>query len=314
MKERYTLVILAAGMGSRFGGLKQLHALGPDDSTLLDYSLFDAQRAGFTDFVFVIRPELEEDFERQVASRFGNRLKYCYAYQKADELPVELANQPERTKPWGTGHALWAARAVVDRPFGLINADDFYGKGAYQTLIKGLKEAEAKAGEVDQAVLVSYPLNHTLSPHGPVSRGVCVVNNGSLQQLTEFTKIERQGDDRIMGQCEGDEQELAPSTPVSLNCFGFTPRFFDLLQDELKTFLQTPDRDLSKGEFYLPSAVMAGVKQGKLEVAVPSTDSPWFGMTYREDLPQVQAKLNELIAQGVYPSELWGREAHPGIE
>ncbi|KAF0096295.1 MAG: hypothetical protein E1N59_262 [Puniceicoccaceae bacterium 5H] len=314
MKERFTLVILAAGMGSRFGGLKQLQALGPDDSTLLDYSLFDAQRAGFTDFVFVIRPELEADFERQVASRFKHHLRYRYAYQKADDLPLDLSNQPERQKPWGTGHALWAARGQVDTNFGLINADDFYGREAYETLIRALREAKPQSDGPDEAVLVAYPLHRTLSPHGPVSRGVCKVENGKLQELTEYTHIEQHADERIRGVSGDDTEELAPSTPVSLNCFGFTPAFFDLLGKSMQTFLQAPDRNLSKDEFYLPGAVTEGIQQDKLRVKVPSTDATWFGMTYRDDLPQVQARLNSLIAEGIYPSELWGREAHPGLQ
>ena len=278
-------------MGSRYGGLKQLDPVGPGGETILDYAVFDAVRAGFGRIVFVIRRDFEEAFRSQVGARYTGRVPVDYVFQSLDRLPPGFEPPAGREKPWGTGHAVWCAREAVGEPFAVINADDFLGRDAFVQLA-----AFFAAPDADHA-MVGYRLANTLSEHGAVSRGVCQVNAaGRLVEVVEHTGIlpEQVGPGRAFS---GDEV-------VSMNCWAFRPTLFPALDRQWRTFLQARGREL-KSEFYLPAAVSAEVTAGAATVAVRRTHATWFGVTYREDKPRVQALLAELVARGEYPAKLF---------
>jgi MobA-like NTP transferase domain len=293
-----SLVILAAGMGSRYGGLKQFDPIGPGGETVLDYSVFDAMRAGFSRVVFVIRREAEAQFRELVGRRYANRIVVDYVFQSLDALPPGVAVPPGREKPWGTGHALWCGCAAVRDNFAVINADDFYGPDSFVQLAGFL--AEARGGE---SAMIGFRLANTLSEHGGVSRGVCTVGPaGELRSIVEVSGI-RPADIGPGAKYSG--QEL-----VSMNCWGFTPAFRVGLEKRLAEFLT----DLVSGggatdqlasEFYLPAAVSASIARNEITVRVIPTRGAWFGVTFREDRPRVQAALNELVRAGHYPAALW---------
>ena len=288
-------------MGSRFGGLKQMEAVGPSGETLLDYSVFDAVRAGFTDIVFVIRRDFEMDFRKNIGERYEKFIRVAYAFQSLDDLPtISLKSfqiPKNRQKPWGTAHAILAARDAVKTNFLAINADDFYGRDAYARL------AEHFAASEDCA-MAGYRLDRTLSDNGTVSRGVCTTDvAGFLHEVTEFTTlrtIENGGvvDEKTQRVFHGDES-------VSLNFWGLTPAVFPLLGKLFAEFLALYGEE-EKSEFYIPSAITALVSSGNIRMKVLPTNSEWFGVTYREDAPAVRTRLAELVASGEYPTPLWG--------
>jgi len=300
-----TLVILAAGMGSRYGGLKQCDPVGPSGETIMDYSVFDAIRAGFSRVIFVIRRDFEEEFKSVVGAKYENRVKVEYAFQALDDLPNGYAVPAGREKPWGTAHALRAVRNLIDGPFAAINADDFYGQDSFQQLADFLRGTDVEGSEF---ALVGFRLDHTLSDNGSVARGVCSVDeSGMLSTVTEMTKIVRTE--------SGAEDHSDPDNPVvytgservSLNLWGFTPAFMDELVAVFPSFLDANINNL-KSEWYIPFVVDTMVKEHRAQVVVLPTESAWFGVTYRDDRPQVVGAIADLVAKGVYPAGLWKAE------
>ncbi len=292
-----TLLVLAAGMGSRYGGLKQMDPLGPGGETLLDYSVYDAMQSGFARVVFVIRRDFEDDFRERVGRRFEERIDVGYVFQELNDLPGGFGVPEDRLKPWGTGHAIWCAREAVDMPFLAINADDFYGRPA----IHGVGEfLQGQPLDGTAFCMAGYRLAATLSGAGTVSRGICrVSNDGVLESVKEFTKLEADGGhivDRSVGAVFTGEER------VSLNCWGFTPAIFPKLEELFEAFL-AGSASGGSAEFYIPNAVEELVRTERAVVHVLPTESPWFGVTYREDRTIVVAALAGLSAD--YPSPLW---------
>ena len=281
-------------MGSRYGGLKQIEPVGPSGETMLDYSVYDALRAGFTRVVFVIRRDFEALFRERVASKYAKAVEVECVFQSIDELPLGFTGPTGREKPWGTGHATWCARDAVREPFAVINADDFYGAGSFRALSHFLQSAKG-----DRAGMVGFQLARTLSESGAVSRGICqVATNGTL-----LTVSERSG---IVATDVGPDRELPGQTVVSMNCWGFLPSFLPKLEVEFQTFLEAAlSQNPMKAEFYLPSAVSALIARGELTVDVLPTDAEWFGVTYKEDKPSVVASIEALVKSGAYPRSLW---------
>lgn len=300
MTKQPVLVVMAAGMGSRYGGLKQIDPIGPTGQIIIDYSLFDAYRAGFRRVIFIIRPELHESFEEAIGQRAATRMEVCYVYQTADRVPAGSAAPVGRQKPLGTGHAVWcAAEAIGDSPFAVINADDFYGAEAFDALYQFLNDAPNH--DQNRYCMVGYRLENTLTENGTVSRGVCQSDAaGNLQSILERTAIGRDADGII--RCE-DGSVLPPDTAVSLNVWGFTPSFLTELTGMLARFLaQQLPQNPEKAELYLPFAVDELIRSGKASARVLTTPAHWFGVTYREDKPAVQKAIAALTEQGIYPS------------
>ena len=296
-----TLFILAAGMGSRYGGLKQIDGLGPNGEAILDYSVYDALRAGFGKIVFVIRKDFEDDFRRVVLSKYEGQVLCEICFQSVDKVPAGYAYNPERTKPWGTNHAVLMGKDLIKEPFAVINADDFYGKESFQVLADFLKSVEGKQGEY---CMVGYRVCNTLSENGSVSRGVCSMDaNGNLTDVVERTKIEDKNGTIVFTENDVDTP-LDPHTPVSMNMWGFTPEYFNYTEEAFKTFLKQHGQEL-KSEFYIPTLVNDLITAGKVTCKVLDTPSKWFGVTYSEDRPQVVMKINQLIKEGVYPAKLF---------
>ena len=294
-----TLLVLAAGMGSRYGGLKQMDPVGPSGETLLDYSVHDAIRSGFSRVVFVIRREFEEEFRENIGSRFENRVDVGYVFQQLNDLPDGFSVPEGRGKPWGTGHAIWCARSAVGSAFLAINADDFYGSAAIAGVGNFLS---LQTLESTTYCMAGYRLASTLSPSGHVSRGVCEVSDrNALIRIREFTRIERTpsgiADQEDAIRFSGEER-------VSMNCWGFTPAVFASLEELFATFLAKHGA-VEKSEFYIPAAVADLIQAGKAGVSVLPVGNQWFGVTYREDRPSVVSALAALVASGEYPSPLW---------
>ena len=299
-----TLVILAAGMGSRYGGLKQVDPVGPSGETIMDYSVFDALRAGFGRVVFVIRRDFEEVFRTTIGTKYAGVVKVDYAFQDFADLPSGFVVPPERTKPWGTAHAIRAARSVVDVPFAAINADDFYGRDAFQRLADFLKRPQGIAAK-PRFAMVGYRLDQTLSAHGSVARGICKVGaDGLLRTVTEMTKLVRVPGGAENRECPEHPVALTGTERVSMNLWGFTPELFGALEARFPAWLKANAQN-PKAEWYIPFVVDEMVGEGKAEVAVLPTESAWFGVTYREDKPQVVAAVGKLVAAGEYPVKLW---------
>lgn len=296
-----TLVVMAAGMGSRFGGLKQIEAVGPGGEIVLDYSVYDALRSGFGRVVFVIRRDIERAFRAVVEPRLGGRVELDYVFQELDDLPTGFAAPAGRTKPWGTGQAVWACRDAVRVPFGVINADDFYGPRSFALLgerLRGLSPTEQRH------ILVCFHLGHTLSEHGHVSRGVCRVNaSGRLEGVEERTHIARR-DGQIMAEDRHPPAALADDTPVSMNLWGFTPRLFESLGADFRGFLEQRGHD-PKAEFYLPAHLDGLLRAGRASVDVVTSPETWLGMTYPADRAAVTHGIRRLIERGAYPHTLW---------
>jgi hypothetical protein len=294
-----TLLVLAAGMGSRYGGLKQLDPVGPGGETLLDYSVHDALRAGFGRVVFLIRRDIEEEFRAKVGARYAGKIAVDYAFQQIDELPGGFTPPAGRTKPWGTSHAIWCARGVIETPFAAINADDFYGADSFRQIGQFLSSADTSAQPATFA-MAGYRLDKTLSEHGTVARGICDVGpEGLLRCVDELTDIARD----TGGEIRSGDRVLAAHSPVSMNFWGFTPAIFSLLEKEIGNFLRANVAS-EKAECYIPTSVAALVASGEATVRVLPTDALWFGVTYREDRPRVVESLQALVAAGVYPEKL----------
>ncbi|MCQ2343287.1 MAG: nucleotidyltransferase [Paludibacteraceae bacterium] len=296
-----TLFILAAGMGSRYGGLKQIDGLGPNGETIMDYSVYDALRAGFGKIVFVIRKDFEEDFRKVVLSKYEDKIPCEVCFQSLDKVPEGYSYNPERTKPWGTNHAVLMAKDIIHEPFAVLNADDFYGQDSFKVLADYLKSIEGTKGNY---CMVGYRIQNTLSENGSVSRGICATDaNGYLTDVVERTKIEDKGG-RIVFTEDSVDTEIPLNTPVSMNMWGFTPEYFDYAMDAFKCFLQENGQEMKK-EFYIPTVVNELIRAGKATCKVLDTTSQWFGVTYAEDRPQFILKINELVNKGVYPAKLF---------
>lgn len=302
-----TLLVLAAGMGSRYGSLKQMDGVGPNNEAIIDYSVYDAIRAGFGKVVFVIRHSFEKEF-REVfsADRFGGRIAVDFVFQELDYLPEGLTVPEGRVKPWGTNHAVMMAADAIHEPFAVINADDFYGADAYKVIGEYLSALD---GEKNHYCMVGYEVNKTLSENGTVSRGVCSVDeNRFLTSIVERTKIERNAEGTIVFHDLGEDEPLAENTPVSMNLFGFTPDYFAYSEEYFKEFLSDPANIANpKSEFFIPLMVNKLVSDGTAKLKVLPTTANWFGVTYKADKPQLVAKIEQLIEEGVYPRNLWGK-------
>jgi len=303
--KKPVLVIMAAGMGSRYGGLKQLDPVGNHGQLIIDYSIYDARRAGFETVVFVIKPEIEADFKRCIGDRVSRAMDVKYVYQLKEDLPEGYSVPEERQKPWGTAHAALAARKVIDGPFAIINADDYYGPEAYQEIYSYLSTHED--GDLYEYVMVGYLLKNTVTENGTVARGVCEETaDRFLSQITERTKIEKGPPPRYT---EDDGQtwtELDEDTIVSMNMWGFTRSFLDEAWARFPAFL---DKALAsnpaKAEYFLPSVVSQLIDEGKAQVKVLRSGDKWYGVTYREDKPAVMAAIAEKTKAGLYPDRLW---------
>jgi NDP-sugar pyrophosphorylase family protein len=299
------LVVLAAGMGSRYGGLKQMDRIGKSGEVLLDYSVFDAKRAGFAKAVFIIRHDIEKDFRELVLSRIASVFPCDLAFQELDSIVppavFEESRKLGRSKPWGTAHALLCAQDKINAPFAIINADDFYGREAFEALGKYLN------ADISEGAIVPYGLCKTLSPQGTVTRGVCEIDRGFLVSADELTAIAREADGKIYNTgANGAKRYLPDDTPVSMNCWGFPTGIFPALRRYFDEFLAEKGKE-PKSECYLPMAADWFVKNGALRIRVLEADSEWFGVTYKEDREQAVNRIEQLVEQGVYPPSLWGR-------
>jgi hypothetical protein len=291
-------------MGSRYGGLKQIDAVGAHGEAIIDFSIFDALRAGFGKVVFVIRRDIEAEFKQAVGAKFSRRVPVEYAYQALDQLPPGFSLPPSRKKPWGTAHAIMAATGLIREPFAVINADDFYGAASFRTLADYLAQSR-DTPTVAEYSMVGFVLRNTLSEHGTVSRAICERDaHGFLTTIVERTKIEKVGDAARYLDEAGQFHPLTGDELVSMNMFGFTPSVFDLLQGEFQRFLRERIHD-EKAEFFIPTPMNALIKAGRARMKVLSSASAWFGITYREDKPAVVANIQRLVRDGVYPERLW---------
>lgn len=295
-----TLVIMAAGMGSRYGGIKQIDPMGPNGEIILDYSVRDAAEAGFSRVVFIIRKDIEAAFRETIGNRFQRIIDVAYVFQELDDLPQEFTVPEGREKPWGTGHAILACKNVVKEPFVVINADDFYGGEAFREGVRGL--AELDPGRIE-GFLVGYRLANTLSPHGYVTRGVCESDSGYLTCVTERFKIGRNESGVVEYQDEGENHAMTGDELASMNFWGFSPALFPILEARFIEFMKASGSEM-KSEFLIPSEIDTLISEGKMTVKVLKTDSTWFGVTYPEDKPAVKASLASLVKNGVYPSPL----------
>jgi UTP-glucose-1-phosphate uridylyltransferase len=297
-----TLIILAAGMGSRYGSLKQIDRFGPSGETIVEYSIYDALRAGFEKIVLVIRQNFADDFREIVLNKAMKKADINFVFQELDNLPKGFSLPADRVKPWGTGHAVLMAANKVDTPFAVVNADDFYGAQSYRIMADFLSRPQY--GSPEEYCLVDYRLDNTLSESGCVSRGICNINEDNyLTDITEHKKISRNGNE-INSLTESGEIILTGKERVSMNLMGFLPTMFDHLQQQFTAFLDV-NSGKKDAEFFLPSAINEVIKSGKARVKVLPTMEKWFGVTYREDRDMVMNSLIKLVEQGVYPSSLW---------
>lgn len=296
-----TLFILAAGMGSRYGGLKQIDGLGPNGETIMDYSVYDAIHAGFGKIVFVIRRDFEEDFRRVVVAKYDGKIPCEICFQSIDSVPAGCTYTPERQKPWGTNHAVLMGAELIHEPFAVINADDYYGRESFQVLADYLTSIEGTKGNY---AMVGYRVENTLSENGTVSRGVCQTDaNGYLTDVVERTSIIRK-DGKIVYTENDEDHEIAEHTPVSMNMWAFTPDYFEYTLEAFKAFLAAKGQEL-KSEFYIPTLVNDLIVAGKATCRVLDTPSKWFGVTYAEDRPEVVKKFRALLEDGTYPEKMF---------
>lgn len=300
-----TLIVMAAGMGSRYGGLKQVEALGPSGEMIVDYAVYDALRAGFGKVVFVIRNEIAEMFRERVGKRIEKQVETAYAYQDLYDVPPGFRVPPDRSKPWGTGHAVLSCKNVVTGPCAVINADDFYGPEAYALLAEHLRGAQDTQAGYDYS-MVGYVLRNALSEFGSVARGVCQVTpGGELTGVVERTRIEKQGQ-AIRYTEDGKEWiDLPADSIVSMNMWGFTPSIFHELEARFPLFLERSKDNILKAEFFLPTIVNQLLQEGKARVQVLPTGEKWFGITNPDDRAVVQGAIQDMVERGVYPPSLW---------
>jgi len=295
-----TLIVLAAGMGSRYGGLKQLDKLGPSGETIMDYSIYDAIRAGFGKVVFVIRESFEKDFKDMFVNKLIGKIDVELVYQELDDIPSSIKVKTERAKPWGTGHAVWVTRNVVNEPFAVLNADDFYGAEAFKEIADFLTQ---QATDTEYA-MCGYKLNNTLSEFGSVSRGVCKIDsNGYLVQVNERTSILKENG-VIAYEEDNKKISLKEDDIVSMNFWGFTTSVFQHLENQFIDFAKN-NQDNPKAEFYIPFVIDNLMKENKVKTKVLSSDAKWFGVTYKEDRPATVKKIQNLVDNGLYPDNLW---------
>jgi len=302
-----TLLVLAAGMGSRYGSLKQMDGLGPSGEAIIDYSIYDAIRAGFGKVVFVIRHSFAEAFRKIYSrERFGGQIDVEFVYQELDCIPEGFTIPEGREKPWGTNHAVMMARDVIHEPFAVINSDDFYGREGFQAIAEFLRGVEGCKGRY---ALVGYYLKNTLSEFGTVSRGICETDaEGCLASVTERTTLARKADGKVYFSEQGADYEVSEDSLVSMNFWGFTPDYFAWSDEFFKTFLASDAVKTNlKAEFFIPYVADILIRRGDASFKVLSCDAKWFGVTYKEDRPDVVAKIGKLIEKGVYPRSLWGQ-------
>ena len=300
-----TLYILAAGMGSRYGGLKQLDGLGPNGETIMDYSVFDALRAGFGKIVFVIRKDFEADFREKVLSKYEDKVPVEVVFQSIDKLPEGYTCPADRTKPWGPAHAVLMATGTINEPFAVINSDDFYGRDSFAVLAKELMRERTRKGDY---CMVGFRVANTMSENGGVNRGVCQTKDGELTSVVECKDICYDADHNIVYKDEnGEEHTLAPNVPVSMNMWGLTPDYFDLANREFEKFL-SEKINVPKSEQVIPDVADALIKSGEATIKVLDTDSRWFGVTYAQDRPAVVEKFAELHRNGEYPTPLFSKK------
>ena len=300
MSLKPTLLILAAGMGSRYGGLKQMDSFGPNGETIIDYSLYDAINAGYGKIVFIIRDTFKQAFMDRFEPLLNGRIQTEYVCQELTDLPDGFEYNFKRTKPWGTAHAVWVGRHVIQEPFGVINADDFYGRQSFQQLAQFLTN-----DTTENYSLIGYKLDNTLSEHGHVNRGVCQVSpEGNLTGIEECVKIARDEAGISYPDADGKPVFLAPDTLVSMNMWGFKPSFMDYTGEVFSDFLKERGSE-EKSELYIPTVIDVLIKRGTLDVKMIETDANWFGVTYPEDKPMVSQQIDDLLKDGVYPINLW---------
>ncbi len=307
-----TLVILAAGMGSRFGGVKQMEPIDKDGNFIIDYSVFDAKRAGFDKVVFIIKEAIAEDFKATIGARVEKHIQVEYAYQELTDIPEGYSVPEGRVKPWGTTHAVRSTRAIVKEPYGVINADDFYGRNTYEKLaahLSKLEKGELGDDGVCHCCAVGFKVNKTLTDKGGCSRGICKVDeNGMLVDLVETHKIEKLGNDAQYPDADGNMVFLDGETVVSMNCWGLGAETIGMLDADFDVFMANLHNaaDPCKAESLLPTSIDTFVKAGKVDVKVYPTESEWYGVTYKEDKPWVVNAIQSLIDAGEYPEHLWG--------
>ncbi len=306
MNKKPTLVVMAAGMGSRYGGLKQIDGMGPNGEIIIDYSLYDAKRAGFDRVICIIKHEIEDDFKAIMNRGAAKHLRIEYAYQQLGDLPEGYEVPEGREKPWGTSHAIRAARDLVDGPFAVINADDYYGTGVYKTMYDYLSKAEDKDGVYDFSMM-GYKLENTLTEAGTVARGVCVEKDGYLTDIEERLKIGWKDGKIAYTEDDGESwTEVPKGTTVSMNFFGFTPAIMKELDERFPAFLDNALKtNPLKGEYLIPKTVGELIHEGKATVKILPSEDKWFGVTYRQDKEAFVKAINEKIKEGVYPEDLW---------
>jgi len=296
-----TLVIMAAGIGSRYGGLKQIDSVGPSGEIVLDYSVYDAIQAGFGKVVFIIRPDIEEAFKEVIGTKLDGRIQVEYVFQTLEQIPEKFPRVGNRTKPWGTGQAVLMAKPVVNEPFAVINADDFYGRESFNVIATQLMSMDVNSSD---CCMVGFYIKNTLSPHGGVARGVCDVQDGKLNHIVERFNIERKEDGIIRYEENGLIKQMEDDAMVSMNTWGFTPRLFDFLERGFVDFLTLRGTEL-KSEYLLPELIDGMIQRGETVATVLPTNEKWMGVTYAEDKPQVMAGIRALIDAGLYPENLW---------
>ena len=301
-----TLVVMAAGIGSRYGGLKQVDSVGPRGEIVIDYSIYDALLAGFDKIVFIIRPDMEETVRQKIGRKLESRAEAAYVFQKLEKyLPANFTAPPDREKPWGTGQAILCCKDAVSTPFVALNADDFYGRSTFQIIADYLFQAKDQDNYYDYC-MVGYRLQNTLSEHGYVARGICEATpDGYLADIRERTHVEKFPDGIKYTENGTDWATLSPESRVSMNIWGFTPSIFKELEILFPQFLKENAANLLKAEFYIPEVVGSLVREKKARVTMLPTKEKWFGVTYPEDRPWVTASIQKLIKQGVYPENLW---------
>ncbi len=300
---RPRLLILAAGIGSRYGGVKQMDKIGPSGESIIDYSVFDAIRAGFGKVVFVLNPKIEKDFKAIYEQRLSGKIETAYVLQKLDNIPEDVSFSPERVKPWGTGHAVLAAKEVINTPFAVINADDFYGRQAFEVLGNFLSQLN---NDETRYAMVGYQLKNTLSENGSVSRGICSTKKGLLTDVVERKKIYRT-DGQIVFEENGREIPITGNSLVSMNFWGFTPKYFAQSEAWFVDFIRENARQL-KAEFYIPYVVNKLITQGNASVRVLESRDRWFGVTYQEDKALTIERVRQMVREGRYPESLWDGE------
>ena len=303
MEKELTLVILAAGMGSRFGGLKQIEPVGPNNEFIIDYSVYDAKRAGFNKIVFVIKEENYEIFKNTIGKRVEPHIDVEYAFQRLEDLPSGIKVPEGREKPWGTSHAVLAAKDFVKGNFAIINADDFYGYDAFKTIADFL--TKEKEGDKENFCLVAYKIANTMSENGSVKRGICFEKDGYLSRIVE-SSVERKNNKIIATPLDGSEPfEISEDQYTSMNLLGFTPYIFKHIEDNFLSFIENNKDNLLKCEYLIPDSLFDCSKKGYATIKVLTTNSKWYGVTYKEDKESLTSAINKMIDEGMYPNKLW---------